>query len=209
MFMDKSTKQGKIFKRNKKKIINKNKKSNSLFDLFKSNLSFNLKEGFFESANREHQVIIDQENEEISDLNLEFEDTLGTYSENYEDYLNYLSTGENDGVDMDALELKIVALNEKLKNIINTIKNKTINRKNKRESVETTTLSKREQLLDKIVELNGEKEKYKKEVDKRAALSGEYENILLNADSIGFQHTVWAMCAIGLSIGIYRTFLRD
>jgi len=207
--MDKSTKQGKIFKRNKKKIINKNKKSNSLFDLFKSNLSFNLKEGFFESANREHQVIIDQENEEISDLNLEFEDTLGTYSENYEDYLNYLSTGENDGVDMDALELKIVALNEKLKNIINTIKNKTINRKNKRESVETTTLSKREQLLDKIVELNGEKEKYKKEVDKRAALSGEYENILLNADSIGFQHTVWAMCAIGLSIGIYRTFLRD
>lgn len=197
MFMDKSTKQGKIFKRNKKKIINKNKKSNSLFDLFKSNLSFNLKEGFFESANREHQVIIDQENEEISDLNLEFEDTLGTYSENYEDYLNYLSTGENDGVDMDALELKIVALNEKLKNIINTIKNKTINRKNKRESVETTTLSKREQLLDKIVELNGEKEKYKKEVDKRAALSGEYENILLNADSIGFQHTVWAMCAIG------------
>ena len=134
---------------------------------------------------------------------------MGTYSENYEDYLNYLATGETDGIDMDALELKIIALNEKLKNIINSIKNKTIDRKNRREMVETNTLSKREQLLDKIVELNEEKEKYKKEVDKRAALSGEYENIILNANSIGFQHTLWAMCAIGLSIGIYRAFLRE
>ena len=46
MITDKSTKQGKIFKRNKQIIINKNKKSNGLLDFFKTSLSFNLKEGF-------------------------------------------------------------------------------------------------------------------------------------------------------------------